>query len=622
MKTRCCVLFSSVLALGLVPLPAALADAPAATPAPARSAALLALLDEHYQQVLREDPITASMRGDTRYNDRLPDISPAAFAAQRSAYRDRLARLNAIDARTLSEQDRIDLGLLRLVLENELGEERFLPEQRAVDNLSGVQVNLPQLADRLRFSTEKDYADFATRLEAVPKLVEQTIEQLKLGLASGRVPPKVSVSATAAQASAIASDAVKADPSASPFYRPFLGRAKDDPTAARARKAISEGIVPAYARLAAFLKDEYVPKCRDSFGASDSVDGRALYDFMLKVRTTTDLTAEQVHEIGLKEVARIRGEMFDVIARSDWPDKDKHPARSDAQFAAFVEYLRTNPRFYHTTPEALLAEYREIAKRIDPEMSKLFGHLPRTPYGVREIPLFAARASTTAYYYSGSYRAGTPGYFMANTYALDQRPRYEMISLTLHEAVPGHHHERSITDELEGLHPFRSMLSFTVFVEGWGLYAERLGLEMGDAPIRREADGTGGGTGLFTNPYDDFGRLTYEQWRACRLVVDTGLHALGWSRQQAIDFMLKNTALSPLNIEREVDRYIAWPGQATAYKIGELKIRELRAKAERTLGDRFDIRAFHDTILTAGPLPLGVLEERVNRWIESVAAAR
>jgi uncharacterized protein (DUF885 family) len=307
--------------------------------------------------------------------------------------------------------------------------------------------------------------------------------------------------------------------------------------------------------------------------------------------------------------------MFAVIDRTDWPGRKAHPAGSDELFAAFFQFLRTEPRFYHRSAEDLLAGYRVIAKRVDPELPRLFGHLPRSTYGVRPLPTFAAKNAPTAFYYPGSFRAGLPGYFMANTYALDQRPKYEMVSLTLHEAVPGHHFERSITDELEGQHPFRSLLGFTSFVEGWALYAERLGLEMDGAPIRREADGSGGGTGLFVDPYDDFGRLTYEQWRAVRLVVDTGLHALGWSRQRAIDFMLKHTALSPLNIEREVDRYIAWPAQATAYKLGELKIRELRARGERALGEAFDLRAFHDTVLSAGPLPLDMLEERIDRWI-------
>ncbi|MGE3182266.1 MAG: DUF885 family protein, partial [Phycisphaerae bacterium] len=266
-----------------------------------------------------------------------------------------------------------------------------------------------------------------------------------------------------------------------------------------------------------------------------------------------------------------------------------------------VHYLRTDPRFYYETEEELLAGYREICKQIDAWMPRLFGHLPRLPYGVIKIPDFMAPSQTTAYYSQGDIRNAEPGYFYANTYALDQRPKYEMRALAVHEAVPGHHHQVAIAQELEGLPEFRKNYWITAFGEGWGLYSERLGIEMG----------------LYKDPYDDFGRLTYEMWRACRLVVDPGMHALGWSRQQAVDFMLANTALSEVNINAEVDRYISWPGQATAYKIGELKIRELRSKAEETLGDRFDLRAFHDKVLEAGCIPLDVLENRVNAWIES-----
>ena len=593
-------------------------DAPAVAPGPARerSPVLRQVLDEAYEAALRYDPITATLRGDERFNDRWPDVSPEGLARQREEARGLLARLRAIDPDSLNEDDRVDFGLLDLLITRILEAERFHPEQIPLGNQNGPQVDLPQLPERLRFATEKHYADYATRLERLPALIDQNIAQMRAGLAAGRVPPRVSVVATPDQAAAVGGERVAADPESSPFFQPFLGRAAADPHAARARKAIREGVAPAYARLATFLREEYLPKCRETVAASESVDGPAYYDFLLRQETTTDLSAEQIHATGLSEVARIRGEMFAVIQKTDWPGKADYPADSDELFSAFVRYLRTEPKFYHRSAEDLLAGYRAIAKRVDPNLIRLFGRIPRNPYGVRPLPAFVAASAPTAFYYPGSYKGGTAGYFMANTYALDQRPKYEMIPLTLHEAVPGHHFERSITDELEGQHIFRQLLGFTVFVEGWGLYAERLGLEMDGAPIRREADGTGGGTGLYTDPYDDFGRLSFEQWRACRLVVDTGLHAKGWSRDRAIAFMARNSAASEHNIVTEVDRYIAWPGQATAYKIGELKIRALRAKAESTLGDRFDLRAFHDEVLGAGPLPLKVLEERMNRWIE------
>ncbi len=367
----------------------------------------------------------------------------------------------------------------------------------------------------------------------------------------------------------------------------------------------------------------------------DGIDGLPRYQFELRRHTTTTLTPDQIHQIGLREVARIRAEMLRVIARTDFAGKVT--LKDSELLAAFITHLRTDPRFYFTDKRDQLTAYRDLCKRIDADLPTFFRMLPRNPYGVRELPAFAAPSSPNAYYYYGSIRSGVSGTFMVNTYRLDQRPRYEMVALALHEAVPGHHLQLALADELEGVHPFRTLLEHTVFVEGWALYAERLGLEMAGggqnrSPTAQEgltsaainpADMASaypgeplGGQGLYADPYDDFGRLTYEMWRACRLVVDPGIHAMGWTRQQAIDFMLQNSALSPLNIEREVDRYIAWPGQACAYKIGELKIRELRTRAEARLGERFDIRTFHDVVLGAGAVPLEVLEARVNSYLE------
>jgi prolyl oligopeptidase len=335
--------------------------------------------------------------------------------------------------------------------------------------------------------------------------------------------------------------------------------------------------------------------------AFDAAAGLAWYAYQLRLHTTTDRSAEAIHATGLTEVARIRAEMMQVIARTDWFAAD--PARAalsdDERFAAFIAYLRTDPRFYVTSAEELLARYREVCKRIDPKLPALFKTLPRLTYGVREIPRFMAPAQTTAYYQPGSPQRGEPGWFYANTYALDQRPTYEFVPLSLHEAVPGHHFQIALAQELDGMREFRKDLDSTAFVEGWALYAERLGIEMG----------------LFGDPYDDFGRLLYEMWRATRLVVDTGLHAFGWPREQAIAYMSANTALSEINIVNEVDRYIGWPGQACAYKIGELEIRDMRATAEAALGRAFDIRAFHDAMLLGGPLPLDVLRRNIDAWI-------
>jgi uncharacterized protein (DUF885 family) len=341
-------------------------------------------------------------------------------------------------------------------------------------------------------------------------------------------------------------------------------------------------------RFGEFVTNEYIPNCREAIatvgapGQDGWPNGEQYYNHQLWVMTTTDLTARQIHEIGLSEVARLRAEMMDVIRRSDFLElhPEKRSLDDDSLFDAFIEYLRTDSRFYFDDPEALLAEYRNICKIVDGHMPALFRTLPRLPYTVKEIPRFMAPTQTTAYYQRGSLEAGQPGVFYANTYRLDQRPKYEMIALAIHEAVPGHHHQIALAQEIEDIPEFRRETWFTAFGEGWALYSERLGIEMG----------------MYEDPYDDFGRLLYEMWRACRLVVDPGMHALGWSRDRAINFMKDNTALSELNIVTEIDRYIAWPGQATAYKIGELKIRELRERAEDALGADFDIREFHDVV--------------------------
>jgi uncharacterized protein (DUF885 family) len=323
-------------------------------------------------------------------------------------------------------------------------------------------------------------------------------------------------------------------------------------------------------------------------------NGEAWYAYNVRQRTTTDLTPEQIHQIGLDEVKRIRGEMEAIIEAVEF----------EGNFSEFLVFLRTDPQFYHTTKEGLLREYRDIAKRADPELMKVFGKLPRTPYGVIAVPSYAEKSQTTAYYQRGSIEAGRPGYFYANTYALDTRPRWEMEALTLHEAMPGHHLQLALQDELENMPWFRRVGGYTGFVEGWGLYSESLGEEMG----------------FYKDPYSKFGQLTYEMWRAIRLVVDTGMHHLGWSRQQAIDFFKENAGKQEHDIIVEIDRYIVWPGQALAYKIGELKIKELRAWSTAELGDQFDIRAFHDTVLGNGAVPLDVLEANVKHWVRVVKA--
>lgn len=599
-------------------------SAPAAKSAADR--ALLDLLDEDDQSSLKRNPIEATRRGDRRYDALLPDVSPAAARAATEEFRDRLARLQRIDRAGLSPSNRVSAALLERELANRIEGARFNGWQVQVTQLDGPHQDLPQLPDHITFTAEKHYEDYCARLEAIPAHIDQCIADMREGAKAGNTPPKVVMGQVHEQALEQGAPRFASDPTSHDLYKPFVKRGKDDALTARAKAAIASGAVPAFARLGAYLRDEYVPACRQTIACADLPDGAARYQHSLRVMTTTDMTPEQIHALGLSEVARIRAEMMTVIARSDFPERDS--LKGDELFRAFLAYLRTNERFVCTTPEQLLQGYRDVAKRWDAEMPRMFGRMPRLPYGVREMPLFIAPTQTTAFYQSGSLENGQAGFFVANTYKLSERPKYEMAPLTLHEASPGHHMQIAISQELENVPEWRKRRWHTAYGEGWGLYSERLGLEVGEgrpdsvysprppnAPATPTVKpGEPGYKGMYQNPYDDFGRLTYEMWRAMRLVVDTGMHAKGWTRQQAIDFMLANSGLTRENVEREVDRYIAWPGQACAYKIGELKIRELRAWAERELGPKFDVRSFHDTVLGSGSVPLDVLETMIREW--------
>jgi len=582
-----------------------------------RSPDVLRLLDEYYDLQMESSPESASTKGDLRFNDQLSDVSAAAIANDRANMRSILDRVKAFDRKVLDEADAIDLDLLEYTLTVALDSARFFPEQQPITALSGPHIELPQLYLSLPLQNDALLADYVTRLEKIPVLIGQHIANMKDGLKAGRVPPKVILAKSVELTRGLAGDNALADPTNSPFYAPFRARPENDALAARAAKAVREKVIPSFRELADFLEQDYIPKCRESIGAGQGLDGLAYYESNLRRETTTTLTAQQIHDIGLKEVARIKAEMMRVIDETDWADKNKY--KGEERFTKFVEFLRTDPRFYFTDDKVLLDGYKVICKSIDPDLTRLFGVLPRLSYGVRPIPRFAAPSSPAAYCYPGSIKSGIPGYFMVNTYDLSQRPKYGMWSLSLHESVPGHHFQLSIADELEGLHAYRTQLQYTSYVEGWALYSESLGLEMGDSP-RTASNPTA--RGVYSDPYDYFGRLSDEIWRACRLVVDTGMHAMVWTRQQAIDYMLANSAGTELDTVSEIDRYIGWPGQACAYKIGELKILELRARAEKALGSGFDVRAFHDEVLGAGALPLSVLEKRIDRWIEKQQFAK
>jgi uncharacterized protein (DUF885 family) len=550
-------------------------------------------------------PESALRRGIEDFAGELTDTSIAGVHKRQAALERLLDELRTIDASKLSAADARDYALFRRDLELSADGFRFNGWMMPVGGRFGPHTEIVQMGDLATFADLDDYEAYLRRLAGVPGSLLGTVEVLRAGLEAGVVPPKVTVLEVPTQIRAARTSMRDS------LRKPFASMPKSIGADDRARllaefDRVLDPIDTALTEFEAFFRDEYLPKCRESIGARDMKDGEAWYAHQLRVHTTTALTAKEIHETGLSEVARIRAEMMQVIARTDWSAADASRAAlpEDERFAAFIRFLRSDPRFYCTSADELLSRYREVCKRIDPKLPGLFGTLPRLTYGVREIPRFMAPTQTTAYYQPGSPQRGEPGWFYANTYALDQRPTYEFIPLSLHEAVPGHHFQIALAQELTGVREFRKDLDSTAFTEGWALYAERLGIEMG----------------FFENPYDDFGRLLYEMWRSCRLVVDTGMHAFGWTREQAIDFMKRNTALSELNIVNEVDRYIGWPGQATGYKIGELTIRRLRANAEAALGAGFDLRRFHDSVLLDGPLPLDVLEENIARWIESERA--
>ena len=588
---------------------AASRGSPAPAPAPTPSAELRTLLDDYLDALHERSPEwVGPVLGDDRYNDRLADHSPDAHRAWIGRARRTLERLEAIDRDALAPADRLDADLLRHALEQTLAAAPLKQWQMPVSTMTGPHTWLPAMGSSFPFTRDRHHDDYVARLRQVPKRIRDTIACMREGLAEGRVPPRVTVEPAAPAAAGIAEEA-RSRPAESGFFKPLRRLPEDDPRRTEALGLVSGPIAEAYLEFERFVREEYLPRTRETVGISEGIDGRRAYEVAILEHTTLPLTADEVHETGLREVARIRAEMMGVIARSDFPRRGE--LGGDALFAAFVNYLRTDPRFYHDTPEELLRGYRDIAKRVDAEMPRLFRRLPRLPYGVEQTPPFMAPTAPSAYYHPGSLEAAQPGRFLANTYALDQRPTYDMVALTLHEAVPGHHHQIALAYELEGLHPLRRLFAPNAYIEGWALYAERLGLEMGDRPD---------GRGLYADPYDDFGRLNFEMWRALRLVVDTGIHAKGWTRERAVEYMLANSALSRQNVEAEVTRYIGWPGQALAYKIGELRIRGLRTEAEQALGAGFDLRAFHDELLGDGALPLPVLEAKMRRWIEGRAA--
>ncbi|MBT6780527.1 MAG: DUF885 domain-containing protein [Porticoccaceae bacterium] len=554
---------------------------------------LNSLYDEIWHYTMITSPTYATYVGYPGQNGRWPDPSLKAAREDEDKTKGFLRKLRAIDTSELTEDALLGWKLVEKNVTDEVDGYIFPEEYILIHQRAGVQQDIADALSLMPKSNRQDFLDRLTRLRGAADYIDKNIVVLQKGLAKKITPPKITLRDVPDQIR----NTTPKDISKSPLLKSF----SDFPSSitakgqaaiiAEATDIVENNVYPAFARLLVFLEDEYIPSANQSIALSDVPSGDNWYRHRARRFTTTNLTPEQIHKLGLSEVKRIRLEMDKVITLSGF----------EGSFDEFTAFLRTDPQFYKTSAEDLLAGYRDIAKRADPELAKLFGKLPRSPYGVIEIPSYAAKSQTTAYYQGGSLESGRAGYFYANTYALNTRPTWEMEALTLHEAMPGHHLQISLARELPETHVLLQNLSYTGFVEGWGLYAESLGDEMG----------------FYKDPYSKFGQLTYEMWRAVRLVVDTGMHLFGWDRQKAINFFAGNTAKSLHDIEVEIDRYISWPGQALAYKIGELKFKELRARAVQKLGEKFDIRRFHDQLHAKGALPLDILDARMDEWIES-----
>ncbi|MCH8485250.1 MAG: DUF885 domain-containing protein [Candidatus Cyclonatronum sp.] len=549
------------------------------------------LFDDYWAYQLSVNPYLAGSSGNTDANALLPDAGLDALYARYDANTRFLERLRGISYGRLSVQDQISYRLFERQMMNATEAHELREYLLPLNGWWDYHATFAEQPNRMPFGTVADYENYLSRLRAFPAMNAQYLQRLRMGVEEGIVRPRVVLENYIPTVEAL----IAARAEDSRFIAPFdrfpaqVSEAEQQRLRAEAVQLIDAQVLPAYRELAAFLRDVYYPAAPEAIGISQVPGGEAYYDYLVRFYTTLDITPDEIHETGLSEVARIRAEMLEVIETTGF----------EGDFDAFVNYLRTDPKFYAQSAEELLMRTALVLKKMDGALPAFFGRLPRMPYGLREVPDYLAPRMTTAYYNSPAQDGTRAGFYFVNTYDLPSRPLYEVEALSFHEAVPGHHLQLALQQELEGLPDFRRNSSFTVFVEGWALYSEWLALEMG----------------FYQDPYSNFGRLTYEMWRALRLVVDTGIHAKGWTRQQAIDYMAANSALTLLNIRNEVDRYIFWPGQALAYKTGEIKIRELRREAEEALGDAFDIRAFHDMVLANGSITLEVLEEQVRGWI-------
>lgn len=554
------------------------------------------LQDDYWATFLKDNPLFASQVGVKDYDRELGDISIAEFDRQTAEAADFLKRLNAISADALPAAEQANRAILKRQLEGAVEGNRFGQRMLLYSILGSYHNNIAGMGEQLAFRTAADYENYLARLALVPARMKAYSEMSVMAAKQGFTQPCVTMTNFAETISGT----IVADPAKSRYYVPFAANMPASVSEAdwaalqgRAKQVISGPINQSYREFGAVYDRDIKAKCRTNVSVSAMPQGKEYYTYQVQQQTTTNLSPEEIHQIGLKEVARIRAEMGEVAKKAGFASRE-----------AMIADMRTNPKFFAKTPEELMAATSRMAKIIDGQMPSLFVRLARLPYGLKEIPLEIAPGSTTAYYQPGSPETGIAGFYYVNTTKLDQRPLWELPALTVHEAVPGHHMQIALQQELEMPEWRKNTAYFTAFVEGWGLYSERLGIEMG----------------IYDTPQKDMGRLGYEMWRASRLVVDTGIHAKGWTKDQAVAFMKDNTTLTDANIDAEVNRYISNPGQALAYKLGELKIRELRAKAEKTLGPKFDLRRFHDAVLGQGSVPLDTLEAQINAWIAAEQA--
>ncbi len=575
----------------------ALAFSLVSTASLAKSQALADLISQEWQYRMAQNPLDATSNGIKAYNDRLGDVSLTALTKQIAKKKDFLAQLKTIDTRTFTEQEKINAELFTWQLSGEIKDFELKSYQIPFNTFWSFYTAVGSTMPTTPMRNLRDYQDYIKRLSDIPRFFSQHIANMQQGINDNFMLPKVVLEGIIPTIDA----QIYKNAEQNALFKPFttfpkgINKSQQQALIIEAKKVFEQDVHPAYQQLSDFFKKQYLPKAPIKIGAYYINNGQAYYAQQIRnYVTVTNLSAAQIHQTGLAEVARIRAEMEKLIKQQEFA----------GDFKDFVQFLRSNEQFYAATKRDLLKEASYIAKRIDHKMPGYFKTLPRLSYGVVPVPDAMAPNYTTAAYWNAIKDGDTGGNYMINTYALDQRPLYELTALTLHEAVPGHHHQAAISSELENVPEFRKSLYFSAFGEGWALYSEKLGVEMG----------------LYETPYDDFGRLSYEMWRACRLVIDTGVHAMGWSRQQALDFLANNTSLSLANVRAEVDRYISWPGQALSYKLGEMKIWQLRAKAEKALAQQFDIREFHDVILKNGALPLVLLEKQVDAYTAKISS--